>query len=46
LTVKYLPEFLDVYEVEIQKEKITRVFAVSMDRVTGKAKKKPEALSR
>lgn len=40
LTLKYLPEFMDVYEVEIKKEKITKVFAVPLDRVTGKAKKK------
>lgn len=41
LTLKYLPEFMDVYEVEIKKEKITRVFAIPLDRVTGKSKKKP-----
>ncbi|SBV90378.1 Pyridoxamine 5'-phosphate oxidase-related FMN-binding protein [uncultured delta proteobacterium] len=41
LTLKYLPEFMNVYEVEIKKEKITKVFAIPLDRVTGKSKKKP-----
>ncbi|MCC8193517.1 MAG: pyridoxamine 5'-phosphate oxidase family protein [Deltaproteobacteria bacterium] len=41
LTMKYLPEYRALYDVEIKKEKITRVFAISLDKVTGKAKKKP-----
>lgn len=40
LTMKYLPTFMDAYEVEIQKEKITEVLAIPLTRMTGKAKKK------
>ena len=40
LTMKYLPEYKDLFEVEIKKAGITRVFAIPLDRVSGKSKKK------
>ena len=40
MAMRYLPEFMHNFEREIQKEKVTRVFAISLDRVTGKSKKK------
>ena len=42
LTMKYLPEYKHLYDVEIKKVNATAVFAIPLDRMTGKSKKKPE----
>ena len=42
LTVKYFPDNLDIFESEFTSQlKATAVYAVSIDRMTGKSKKKP-----
>ena len=40
LTIKYLPEYKHLYDVEIKKVNTTKVFAIPLDRITGKSKKK------
>lgn len=42
LTIKYFPHNLDIFESEFTKQlKATAVYAITVDRMTGKSKKKP-----
>lgn len=39
MVMKYLPEHMDQFDHEMRKEPATLVFAISMDRVTGKSRR-------
>ena len=41
MAMKYLPDYMHLFEQEIKKINSTKVFAISLDKVSGKAKKKP-----